>query len=281
MAGPVWDGDGFDPWMPQRLRRIAELAGNERDVYDGYFARLSAWLVKAVRAVLRPGQRPDPYGVFAVAPDWQDAMAGFVDITIKQVIGDAYTSLLGSGYRFDARPAVTAHLAQVRNRMVRTPDEVFDLIAADIAEGANRGDTIPEQAERIDELLDANATLRWKNRSTVVARTETLAALNQGRSDAFAAVAEELTERPLPDEPTVQFEQQWLATLDLRTREAHRIADGQRVPIGTPFTVGGFPMMQPGDITAPPELRIQCRCTTLLVEVGETVDMSRRPFRNF
>jgi len=281
MPPVVWDGDGVDPWLPARLNAIADAAEAERTVYDGYFARLSAWLVLALRAVLRPGQRPDPYGVFAVAPEWNTSMREFVNTTVKEVMGGAYSRLLGDGYRFDARPAVTAHLAEVRNRMVRTPDEVFDLIAADIAEGANRGDTIPEAAERIDEILDATETPRWRNRSTVVARTETLAALNRGRADAFDAVAQELTEAPEPGEEPVRFERQWLSTLDTRTRASHRTADGQRVGLNEPFNVGGFPLMQPGDPAGPPQETIQCRCTILLMEVGETADMSNRPFRTF
>lgn len=281
MVEAVWDGEGTDPWLPARLDSIADTAEAERTVYDGYFAALSAWLVSVARAVLRPGARPDPFGVFSVAPEWDRLMNGFVNDTIKNVIGQSYVRLLGPGFQFDARPAVTQHLAQVNNRMVRTSDEVFDLIAAEVALGANRGDTIPEAAERIDEILDATDTPRWRNRSTVVARTETLSALNAGRADSFNAVAEVLAEAPEPGEVPTQFEKIWVATLDTRTRPSHVIADGQRVALASPFTVGGFPLMQPGDPTGPPQETIQCRCTSILVEVGETVDMSRRPFRDF
>jgi uncharacterized protein with gpF-like domain len=159
--------------------------------------------------------------------------------------------------------------------MVRTPDEVFNLIAVAIAEGAGLGEGIPELAKRVNKILSVTETERWPNRAVVVARTETLGAMNAGRSDAFDAVATDLGG---------EFEQMWLATDDERTRPSHRAADGQRVPLGTPFLIGADPamslagvhLMRPGDPTGPAHEVIQCRCTTLLVRPGETVDLSDR-----
>jgi uncharacterized protein with gpF-like domain len=70
------------------------------------------------------------------------------------------------------------------------------------------------------------------------------------------------------------------STDDSRTRETHRLADGQRVALGQPFIVGGFELAFPGDPDGPPQEVIQCRCTMLLVEPGETVDMSNRQYRS-
>lgn len=55
---------------------------------------------------------------------------------------------------------------------------------------------------------------------------------------------------------------EWLATgppYD-RTREAHEEADGQIVPVGAKFTVGGEQLWWPGDPRASPWNFIQCRC---------------------
>jgi uncharacterized protein with gpF-like domain len=103
----------------------------------------------------------------------------------------------------------------------------------------------------------------------VVARTECLGALNGGTADAHVAVAEVLGG---------DLENQWLATLDSRVRHDHLLADGQRVPVGTPFTVGGESLMFPGDPTCSARQRIQCRCSMLLVQPGETVDQTGRGF---
>ena len=71
----------------------------------------------------------------------------------------------------------------------------------------------------------------------------------------------------------------WLATSDSRTRPTHRAAEGQRVPVGQPFIVGGAELRFPGDPSGPPQEVIQCRCTMLLVEPGESVDLSNRQMR--
>lgn len=162
------------------------------------------------------------------------------------------------------------YLAEVRNRLVRVPDEVYDLVAAEITQGANLGESIPKLAARVDNVLSTTGSERWPNRATVIARTETIGALNAGRSDAFSAVAEEMDE---------SMEKMWLATEDTRTRRTHREADGQRVPVGSRFSVGMFELAFPGDPTGPPQEVIQCRCTMLLVEPGEFVDLSNRQFR--
>ena len=52
----------------------------------------------------------------------------------------------------------------------------------------------------------------------------------------------------------------WVSMEDERVRPTHRAADGQRVPIGESFTVGGFKMSRPGDLRAPIEETINCRC---------------------
>lgn len=50
---------------------------------------------------------------------------------------------------------------------------------------------------------------------------------------------------------------------DTRTRMTHRIADGQKVPMWSPFVVGGSLMMHPGDPEAPPDEVCNCRCSLL------------------
>lgn len=264
-----WDGRGTDPWLPDRLAALADITAGERDIYQDYWGRLSGWLVQVRRAVLAGG-RPDANALWAKAPAWAQAMTQFVHGPVKQLMGVAYRRLFGPAFTFDSRPAVAAHLAQVHNRMVRTPDQVFDMIAGQVAEGAGDGESIPKIAKRVEDVLSTTATPTWRDRATVVARTETIGAMNAGRADAFV-----LFEQTTGD----TLEQMWLATDDTRTRRTHRQAEGQRVPLGQPFTVGGHQLAFPGDPTGPASEVIQCRCTTLLVEPGEVVDLSGRQTR--
>lgn len=264
-----WTGEGPDPWLPDRIAYAEQAAAAERAIREQVWAELSGWLVGVSRAVLLP-VRPDPMAVFSQQPAWEAAVKRIVSKTITDTIGSAYKTMLGEDYRFESRPMVVNHLAQVTNRMVRTPDSVFDLVASEVTKGAELGESIPNIANRVEDVLDATGTERWPNRATVVARTETLGALNAGRTDAFMAVAEETGD---------EFEQVWLSTIDRRTRPTHKTADGQRVPVGQPFTVGGSSLRYPGDPLGPAKEIIQCRCSSLLTEPGETLDLSNRQFK--
>ena len=270
-TGPVWDGTGTDPWLVPRMEAATEAAVAEAAIREALWAELSGWLVTVSRAVLHTAL-PDPIAVFSKAPAWAAAVDRIVRGPVREAVGVAYAALFGEGYRFDSRPAVVEHLATVSNRMVRTVDSTFDLVARQVSIGANLGEGAAEIADRVDGVLSTTKTERWPNRATVVARTETMGALNAGRQDAFAAVAEEL------DEP---FEQMWVATLDKRVRHSHRRADGQRVPTGQPFLVGGASLRFPGDPMGPGKEVISCRCTTILLEPGETVDLTHRPVKDF
>lgn len=264
----TWDGTGVDPWLPHRIAAEIDIASAERRMFNAWWGSFSDWLVQVNRAVLA-GDPPDPNGVWSEAPDWQDRMAEFVEGPVKDTVGLAYQRLFGVGYQFDQRPAVTAHLSQVSNRMVRTPADVYDTVAAAIARGAGAGESIPKITDRVDHILSARNVEQWRGRAVTVSRTETLGALNAGRADAHAAVAEELGG---------EFENVWLATLDARVRRDHLAADGQRVPVGTPFTVGGEHLLYPGDPAGSAAQTVNCRCTTLLERPGERTDMTGRGF---
>jgi hypothetical protein len=271
MTGPAWDGKATDPWLGERLGAASDVARAEADIRRVFWAELSGWLVETSRAVLRGGHVPDPHAVWARVPAWREAVELVIRGQILKALGVAFQRLLGKESGWDQRAFVSEYLAQVRNRLVRVPDEVYDLVAHEVATGVNLGESIPELRSRIDTVLSTTGSERWPNRATVVARTEAVGALNAGRSEAFKVAAER--------EPDVEFERVWLSVEDHRTRETHRIADGQRVPLGSPFIVGGFELMFPGDPSGPPQEVIQCRCSQLLVERGESVDLSNRQFR--
>lgn len=271
MTGPVWNGQGRDPWLPARLDARLEAASVERDIRSAVWATLSDWLVQLARRVLRADAPPNLDAVWAMAPLWRNAVDLLLAGEISKAIELAFRKVLGSSAGWDQRPAMVRYLAEVRNRLVRIPDEVYDLIAGQVSVGINLGDSIPELAARVDSVLSTTGSERWPNRAVVIARTETIGALNAGRMEAFGMVAE--------DEPETAFELMWLATEDTRTRPTHREAEGQRVPVGTSFMVGGFELRFPGDPTGPAQEVIQCRCVPLLVEVGESVDLSNRQFR--
>lgn len=89
-------------------------------------------------------------------------------------------------------------------------------------------------------------------RSRIISRTESHAASNASTQLAVKASG-------LP------MQKEWIASGGERTRSSHRIMNGKKVDIDTPFSVprmkGGFDtMMQPGDINGSAENVINCRC---------------------
>jgi hypothetical protein len=191
-----WTGEGVDPWLPDRIGFAEQAAAAEMAVRKQVWAELSGWLVDVSRVVLAT-VRPDPIAVFSQQPAWSAAVNRIVSDTITDTIGTAYKTMLGEGYRFESRPMVVDHLAQVTNRMVRTPEQVFDLVASEVAQGAELGESIPKIANRIEDVLDATHTERWANRATVVARTECLLGNSIVASDGIEAVYRRWYEGPI------------------------------------------------------------------------------------
>lgn len=91
-----------------------------------------------------------------------------------------------------------------------------------------------------------------RNRSIVIARTESLTASNEASLQGALDVSKELG---------VKMRKTWESTRDKRTRDPHRRANGQTVDIEEDFTVGGEKLSYPGDIKASAKNRVQCRCS--------------------
>jgi hypothetical protein len=58
----------------------------------------------------------------------------------------------------------------------------------------------------------------------------------------------------------------WVTMHDDRVRHEHADVDGQTVPVGSKFSVGGHRMDYPGDTSAPIDLWINCRCVVALTK---------------
>jgi hypothetical protein len=140
---------------------------------------------------------------------------------------------------------------KVKNILDTTKDE----LRKQLEEGTMEGESIDEIAGRIDNLYLEKII---PNRSVVIARTEVIGASNLGSR----AGAKE-TGLPLIKE--------WLATMDKRTRDFHRSADGQQREMDEPYMVKGEKLMFPGDTSlgASGSNVIQCRCT-------ETYEVKRK-----
>lgn len=237
---------------------------------DGEEHRLSAlmaqWLTRWIQRVLdavlagyrRFGIAPDPVAVYSVRPEWDTIVAQFIpelepsaELGWNDVLPDSDASLVSSD------TYVVASLAESRNLLVRIPEEVYNLIFAEITDGVNDGEGIRDIAARIERILDTTGSERWPDRAKTIAVTEVNRAANAG---AYAAGLQAQRDEGVP------MVKRWLDSHDRRVREEHRAADGQEQPLTQPFIVGGFPLMMPGDPSAPPHLVIWCRCSMQIRE---------------
>lgn len=148
-------------------------------------------------------------------------------------------------------PVVTSdtaenYLRSATNRLVGIGDELWTHARDGLAEGMTKGESVEQLASRVRQA--ANVT---EPRADVIARTEVNAAANVGS----------YTYAQLGASAGLGMTKEWLAVLDSRVREDHRIANGQTKPMNEPFIVGGWPMDHPGDFDAPAGEVVNCRCT--------------------
>lgn len=120
-----------------------------------------------------------------------------------------------------------------------------------VKQGIIQGEGIPQITARLCRDLAAQS----KDRMRLFARTAITGAQNAGRQQQMEDAAG----------MGIEIRKQWLATLDSRTRDAHRRLDGQEVPYDEPFKIDGQEINYPGDPTAHPALVYNCRCTVVSV----------------
>lgn len=105
------------------------------------------------------------------------------------------------------------------------------------------GDSIPMMAKRISSVADMDRNSAIRN-----ARTMTTGAENSGRIDSY------LRAKAMG----IDMKEEWVATLDGRTRHSHRNMDGEKIAVGEKFSNG---LRFPGDPDGAPDEVDNCRCT--------------------
>lgn len=238
----------------RRVHRAAIIFG-EGGVLNAVMNAIRAFLALVRRLILGGGREPSPERDRDVPvtlvqwPDplvWRDLVVTFV-VPAEAEVWDRQTG------EWDTDRFRTEYLTEVPNRLSGFPDEVFDVVRDELEKGQQAGESIPKLRDRVADVLDIESG-NWGWRAERIARTETIAAYNGG---AYAALVAE------SNVSGIAFNKRWFATDDDRTRPTHDVADGQVRGLYEPFTVGGVPMMFPGDPTAPPRETVNCRCTLL------------------
>jgi Uncharacterized protein, homolog of phage Mu protein gp30 len=234
----------------------------DEDRLTGVVGRaLSRWLGRVRDKVMEPWRRfgiqPDPNGIYQERGSW-DAEVDTIMTVIGQISRNAWSEAV------DVPPVsrhsfVMAQLAMTQNFLVRIPDEVYELVFAEITDAVNGGEDVAGVARRVDQVLDYGGGERWPGRARTIAQTETTRAYGAGTL-AGGMEQSRITGRLL--------RKRWDTEQDERVRVSHREVDGDIVDLGMPFYVDGVPLMFPGDPMGPPETVINCRCDLTIVNEG-------------
>lgn len=266
----------------ERLLALTELAAAEASLFQALWARFKEWAAKLRRAVFgaahgAPGQlaqTPNADGVWSTSR-WWDEQVDDLEPVIEEIWTDSYAGLPEAPEHIpDGQYSAREAARRARNRLVNVPESVFADIRRATMSAVTDGDHPAELAAKIETILGEGGAESWRGRALTIARTEALAAYNGGRYASYVAFARSAGG---------DWEKIWLATHDHRTRFTHTRRGGgdlQRVPLLEPFTIGGAPLLYPGDPEGPPDETINCRCSILLVQPGEQVDLSDRHSRS-
>lgn len=188
---------------------------------------------------------------------WRDKTEDESRVLYEQVVGAAGTQVattFGVTFSLEA-PRVQRYIEQrAKDLAGQVTDTTYEAIRQELVEGMQAGEGIPDLAKRIRRVFAHADTVR----SVTIARTETISAYN----GAAVSVAGDTSAAVLAG-------QEWVATGDHRTRPAHVEADGQVVPIGQPFAVGGDALQYPGDPAGRAGNTINCRCTVAFLTPEE------------
>lgn len=115
-----------------------------------------------------------------------------------------------------------------------------------ITQGILQGESIPNIMKRVQDIYGSNFAAAAR-----AVRTAATSAENAGRVSSYER-AEGLG---------IQLVEEWVATVDSRTRESHIALDGEQVEVGEVFHAEGGDLRYPGDPQGPAEEVYNCRCT--------------------
>jgi HK97 family phage portal protein len=188
---------------------------------------------------------------------WTTAAAELAEGLYEDTATAAATRMaISFGVSFDVSAPFVQDFIKARSNQLagQVTQTTYEAIQAAMVEGVNAGEGIDDIAARVRHVF----TVADQTRAVTIARTEVVSAYNGAASLGAAS---------LPAD--VVAGQEWIATRDGRTREAHADADGQTVGIGAAFSVGGHEMAYPGDPAGGASNTINCRCTVAFLTPDE------------
>lgn len=209
----------------------------------------------------RFGMLPDPAPIQDLDAWWTARISELMADLLRAARRgwDATAGQLGKAVAFDPQdPYILAQLDASENLLVNVDAEIYRMIVGAIADGADRGWTNAQIADRVENILTVTGTPNWPNRADVITRTEVRRFTNAGQFAAAQRVGAETGKI---------FEKIWVDRDDDRVRASHARADGQRRMLDDLFDVGGSDLLYPGHWAGRPEDVINERCRMIVRQI--------------
>lgn len=172
---------------------------------------------------------------------------------IQTYFNNVYESLSEQGLAIPAIVHTAVNILDDSFKRIKTiPERQFALLRSTLLVDYFTGKPFQSMLEKLESVGTRKSMAYICER---IYRTEIMKAVNKSQFEIGAQIQVH-TPEPLMKE--------WVATSDERTRMAHRLADGQIVPINEPFNVGMEKLMYPGDPIGSAANVINCRCTMII-----------------
>ena len=222
----------------------------EEEIVERFDAMLASLVAKAIEIHVRSFTAD---AADAVTVEWHLAVEEFIEEGLSEVW---LTAVLEASGQVPETPADFPEVVnqngieyqqQATNRIVGATNDLWSEINDQIVTNLVMGMDVADLADEVEKISGFSS-----RRAATIARTETLAAYNNGDWAGVKALGE--------FGPT---HKQWLATADARTRPSHMEVSGTVLEIDEPFQVGGVSMMHPHEPGSPAGEVVSCRCTLL------------------
>lgn len=241
-AGELSEAD-YKAWRKGKILRSRQLSST--------LDQVSRAMTEANQVAMSAlaGRLPEVYAENANFAAFQVCEASGLDLAFSLVDAPTVQHMLTAGKALFSVPALDVAKDVAWNRR---------LMASQLTQGVLLGESIPKMARRVKSVTGSNIAT-----ATRTARTAVTGAECAGRVSSYERARD----------MGIKLKQEWVATLDGRTRHSHRKLDGVKVEVGGTFPNG---CRFPGDPTARYAEICNCRCTLVAAVEGFETDDAKR-----
>mgnify|MGYP004658439409 CR=1 FL=1 len=241
-AGELSEAD-YKAWRKGKILRSRQLSSTLDQVSQAMTE------ANQVAVAALAGRLPEVYAENANFAAFQTCKASGLDLAFSLVDAPTVQHMLTAGEALFHVPALDVAKDVAWNRK---------LMASQLTQGVLLGESIPKMARRVQRVTGSNIATAVRT-----ARTAVTGAENAGRVSSYERAKG----------MGISLKQEWVATLDNRTRHSHRQLDGVKAEVGDTFPNG---CRFPGDPTARYAEICNCRCTLVAAVEGFETDDAKR-----